>query len=353
MTLLLFLLRLEFDEVRAMIDAMDNATNLTMSVNKEVSDMMNTNEQSNIQFAIFCVIIILNVIMNSLVIAVIARYPQLREDRTTLFMFSLSVSDLAAGCTYMPISVVLCYGARPGVADIVGFFPKLQLFALWWFSFNSMHSLCWVTISKAILIMKPFEAEQLLTRKRCYVIIALIWTVGCLLATVNFSVHVTVNAVSCTYSIPANDHVVKAGYLTFFVIGVVLPISLIIYGTVRILIVVVRTHRQISALEQSVAVGDNSNGNTGFVTVQAIRSSKSVIVICIVSLLLNTPTLAYAVLDNVTDTHLPYMFNFVCIRIFESNTFVNSLLYLILFKSVRQKVVLMSHAVIVYLCARR
>ena len=328
---------------------MDNATNLTMSVNEDVSDMMNTNEQSNIKFAVFCVIIILNVIMNSLVIAVIARYPKLREDRPTIFMFSLSLSDLAAGCTYMPINAALCYGTSPGVADIAGLFPNVQVFALWWFSFNSMHSLCWLTISKAILIMKPFKAEQLLTRKRCYVIIAITWTVGFLLAAINFSVHVTVNAVTCTYNIPANDHVVKAGYLTFFVIGVVLPISLIIYGTVRILIVVARTHRQISALEQSV---DNANGNTGFVTVQAIRSSKSVIVICTVSLLLNAPTLAYAVLDNITDAPLPHMFNFVCIRIFESNTFVNSLLYLILFKSVRQKVVHMLHAIVVYLCAR-
>ena len=50
---------------------------------------MNTNEHSNIQSALACVIIVLNVIMNSLVIAVVARYPQLREDRTTLFMFLL------------------------------------------------------------------------------------------------------------------------------------------------------------------------------------------------------------------------------------------------------------------------
>ena len=92
--------------------------------------------------------------------------------------------------------------------------------------------------NKTILIMKPFEAEQLVTRKRCYVIIASIWTIGCLLVTVNFPVHVTVNAVTCTCSIPRNDHVVKAGHLTFVVVCVVLPISLIIYGTVRIFIVV-------------------------------------------------------------------------------------------------------------------
>ncbi|KAK2193191.1 hypothetical protein NP493_14g07019 [Ridgeia piscesae] len=134
--------------------------------------------------------------------------------------------------------------------------------------------------------------------------------------------------------------------MAYLLVGVALPVSLIIYGTVRILIVVVRTHRQISALEQSVAVGNNT-GNTGFVTAQAIRSSKNVIVICIVSLLLNSGPLAYGVLDNISSTPLPDVFNFVNLWIFESNTFVNSLLYLILFKSVRQKVVHMLYKILV------
>ena len=48
------------------------------------------NELSDVKSAVICVIIVLNVILNSLVIAVIIRYPQLREDRTILFMFSLA-----------------------------------------------------------------------------------------------------------------------------------------------------------------------------------------------------------------------------------------------------------------------
>ena len=90
---------------------MDNNTNSSISFKYKFLDMMNRNEYSYIKTPVICVIIILNVIMNSLVIAVIARYPQLREDRTTLFMFSLSVSDLAVGCTFMPITAALCSGA--------------------------------------------------------------------------------------------------------------------------------------------------------------------------------------------------------------------------------------------------
>ena len=314
-------------------------------------ETVSTIEYSNTKLAVICVIIILNVIMNSLVIAVIARYPQLREDRTSLFMFSLSVSDLAAGCTFMPISAALCSRATPEVADMVGLLPKIHAFTVWWFGFNSMYSLCWLTISKAIVIIKPFRVELLLTRKCCYGIICGNWIIGCLLALVNFKVNVTWNTAMCAYRVQ-RDNGLEAFYMAYFLIGVVLPVSVIIYGTMRIFIVVVRTHRQITALEQSVTVGSSSIGNTGFVTVQAIRSSKNIIIICVISLLLNIPPLTFSVLRNVTDTPIPDVFAFTSLWVFESNTFVNSLLYLFLFKSVRQKVFHMLYAIFVYIRER-
>ena len=126
---------------------MDNSTNSTILFSNEFSDIMNTKDYAGVKSTVISVIIILNIITNSLVIAVIARYPQLREDRTTLFMFSLSVSDLAAGCTFMPISAALCSRATPEVAEMVGLLPKTHAYMMWWFAFNSMHSLCWLTIS--------------------------------------------------------------------------------------------------------------------------------------------------------------------------------------------------------------
>ncbi len=49
------------------------------------------------------------VVVNTLVIIVIVKYPQLRDDRSTLFIFSLTISDLANGITAMPMSAYLCY----------------------------------------------------------------------------------------------------------------------------------------------------------------------------------------------------------------------------------------------------
>ena len=51
-----------------------------------------------------------------------------------------------------------------------------------------------------------------------------------------------------------NDNSLKAVYMTYFAVGIVLPGSVVVYRTIRIVIVVRRTHRQISALEHSVAL---------------------------------------------------------------------------------------------------
>ena len=285
----------------------------------------------------------MNVIMNSLVIAVIARYPQLREDRTTLFMFSLSVSDLAAECTFMPISAALRSRATEGVADMVGYVPKIHAFTVWWFGFNSKYSLCLFILSKTIVILKLLGCEHLLTLKCCSLVIGVNWIIGCMLATANFKMNITWNTVMCTYRIP-RDHNLQAFYMAHFVIGVVLPISIIICGALCIRIVAVRTHQQIAALEQSVIAGNSSIGDHGFVTAQAI-----VIVICVVSLAL---FFAFSALRNVTDVRIPDLFSFVSIWLFDSNTFINSLLYLLLFRSVRQKAIHMFCTMLAYICIR-
>ena len=46
--------------------------------------------------------------VNVTIIAEIVQYQELREDRSTLFMLSLSLSDLTTGCTVMVVSAVMC-----------------------------------------------------------------------------------------------------------------------------------------------------------------------------------------------------------------------------------------------------
>ena len=317
-----------------MINTISNATH-TMSTRFE--GMLNDTAFHDVKASFISAIILMNVIMNSLVIAVIARYPELREDRTTLFMLSLSVSDLAAGCTFMPISAALCSSATPHVVEITGILPKLHAFTMWWFGFNSMYSLCWLTISKAIVILKPFRCERLLTHICCRGTILLTWVIGGMLATIQLHADISWNIVMCNYRFPG-DQMLETAYMTLFTLGCVFHVLIIAYGTLRMFIVVMRTHRHICALDQSVAVPNTSIGNSGFVTDQAIRSSKTIIIICAASILLMTPSLVFSIIRNVTNAPIQDNFGFICIWMFEWNTFVNSMLYLFLYRSVRKKI---------------
>ena len=82
---------------------------------------------------IIVAIIVLNLALNSLVIAVIVKHPQLREDRTTLFIVSLALSDLANGCTTMPISVLVCSKTSLTVRNELTYLPRIQAFFSSWF----------------------------------------------------------------------------------------------------------------------------------------------------------------------------------------------------------------------------
>ena len=54
---------------------------------------MDAYEFSIVKTVIISAVIVLNISMNCLVIAVIARYPAMREDRTTMFVVGLSISQ--------------------------------------------------------------------------------------------------------------------------------------------------------------------------------------------------------------------------------------------------------------------
>ena len=154
----------------------------------------------------------------------------------------------------------------------------------------------------------------------------------------------------CAYRLPMNRNLPL--HMVHILVGVVLPGSIILYGTLRICIEVVRTHRQLSTQEQSIGLGRNSTGNHGFVMLQAIRSSTNVIIICVLSLVLSTPVFVFVIIRYITDFPISDIFIFASLWIFQSNTFVNSLLYLVLFKSVRQKVMHMFQGIHGYIRSR-
>ena len=294
---------------------------------------MEVSIDNDVKSAIISGVSIMNIITNSLVIALIARNSELREDRTALFMFSLSVSDLATGCTVMPISAAVCSSATPNVKYMT-ILPDLHMFFLWWFSFNSLHSLCWLTVCKMVAVLKPFRYEQLFTRNRCYGIIVFNWVVGAALAATKFTVRPVFSHILCVHKFLPGYNVSTLSLFTYAV-TVVGPILVLLYATTRIFIVIVRTHKRILAQVHAI---DGDTGSAGLVTLQAIRSAKNVLVIYSVSMILTIPLIVFALLRHtgyILST--PPEFRFAAIWLFSCNTFMNGFLYIVLHRSLRKK----------------
>lgn len=292
-------------------------------------------EDSDIKPIIISAVIIMNIIMNTLVIAVMLKYPELREDSTALFMFSLSVSDLAAGCTSMPISAAVCSRATPTVRHMTKYLPEVQMFCVGWFAFNSLYSLCWMTVSKMIAVLKPMHYEQLLSHKRCVGIIVFNWICGAAVSAIKFNQGAYWNMSSCTFVLPKTSATSTLAFLVSFVV-IVIPGVVLVYATVRIVIVVVRVHRAISSQVHAI---DGADGSAVFVTMKAIRAAKNILIICLMMVLLTLPVVVVVWLFRVAkhQNQLLTVFGFIAVWLFNCNSFMNSFLYIVLFRTVRNK----------------
>ena len=292
--------------------------------------------------------IILILTVNTLVIVVLTRYSQLREDRTALFVLSQSVADLANGCIAMPISAAVCSRATPSILDETRYLPNINAIGYWWFSVVSFYSLCWMTMSKAVAIIMPFRSEQLLSRRRCHIIIAMTWIISFLLAALTINVDLTWNTSICTYRF-SNDPTLGIFNLSYFFAAAILPRCLLVYGTFRIFIIVLRTHRQVTAQAQSISVVGGGATQPGTVTAQAIRSSVSILVICVVSIVLTTPIFIFQLIRSTINTQFPDGFPFVAMWLVQLNTIMNSFLYLVMCRSVRIKTGKMLRELVTYI----
>ena len=294
-------------------------------------------EYTFVKPAIIGILTTINLLSNSLVIGVLLRFPQLREDRNTLFILSMSFSDLGSGLFNILPSAVLCSSAAPFLLSGFPYMPTIIGFTMWWFSFVSMYSLCWLTLSKNVAIAMPFRSDQLLSRKRCHVINGLTWLVAFSFSAVLLSEDLGFDQGICTYNY-ANDSTLILYYSVVSVFTLFLPRVLLTWGTVRIIIIVMRTHRQIAAQARAVSTEESSSGT---VTAKTLRSSINIIVICVVSIVLTTPIVIYLVQVNTSSYRFPDLFGFVCVWMFQLNMVANGVLYLIIFRSVRKKTVAM------------
>ena len=231
----------------------------------------------------------------------------------------MSFSDLGSGLFNILLSAGLCSSASPFLLREYIILPTIIGIAMWWFSFVSMYSPCWLILSKNVAITMSFHSDQLLPRKRCHVINGLTWLVAFCFSVVILSEDLKFDEGICSYTY-SNDSTLQLYYPVVSVFTLFLPRALLIWGTMRIIIIVMRTHRQIAAQARSVSGGQSTSGT---VTANTLRSSINIILIGVVSIVLSTPIVINFVQVNTSRYWVPPLFGFVCVWMFQLNTVAN------------------------------
>ena len=95
------------------------------------------------------------------------------------FLASLSVADLFVGLVINPIWIVIRCLIQPPSTDIV---LTTILDILWIYSTAAtVFNLCCVSVDRFIAIRFPFRYQDIITKKRCYAVIIMVWLISHLL----------------------------------------------------------------------------------------------------------------------------------------------------------------------------
>ena len=133
--------------------------------------------------------------------------------------------------------------------------------------------------------------------------------------------------------------------LIVVIIGILCPVSGLVLSTTRIFRAILRTHRQITAQVVSIG-GENDNvAPVESLTVKSIRSGRNVLIVCLALVVLTIPYFIQAIVTLLgARDSLPSWYRFGATWMFVSNTFINSFIYLVVFRSVRDKIIEMFRA---------
>jgi len=122
------------------------------------------------------------------------------------------------------------------------------------------------------------------------------------------------------------------------IVSILCPVVGQIYSTARIFLAILRTHRQITAQVTSMGGDSNSVASIPSLTMKTVRSGRNVLIICLAFVLSTSPFILHTAMSLMGMRYLfPVWFNFFVIWTFLSNTFVNSLIYIFVFRGVRDK----------------
>ena len=138
---------------------------------------------------------------------------------SNLFLSSLAAADLLVGFVIQPVWISVRYTAYN--VDRVQTYGKAIDYIWIHTTVATTFNLCCVTLDRHIAIFHPLRYEGILSRKRCYVLIATVWFMSLVLPCSRFLVEDVIG--------------LPALYISFTIITVLIPMIIIILCSIRIL----------------------------------------------------------------------------------------------------------------------
>ena len=206
-----------------------------------------------VQVAAISLSAVANIVLNSLVMIVIARTPTLREDRATLFMFSLAASDLAFGVCIMTTSAIFCSQPDIRINKFASAFAAIST----WLTLASMYNLCSVCMCKMVTVTYPLRSTTLVTERRCYFVIVVSWTASFIVTAPIYMLDISWSHDLCFVRLTQAHDRYAVYVIIMHVFGGLIPMAVMVFANLTIFVVTVRVIKRVSV--DGTHVGEVNN----------------------------------------------------------------------------------------------
>ena len=158
------------------------------------------------------------IIGNAVVLWLVARNRSLRTI-SNLLLTSLAAADFLVGLVIDPVWIsIRCLGYN--VDTFVQTYAEFNDYLWIHTTVATTFNLCCVTLDRNIAIFHPLRYEDIVTNRRCYLVIATVWLMSLVLP--------------CSRFLVKDDTSVPTLYISFTIITVLIPMIIIIFCSIRI-----------------------------------------------------------------------------------------------------------------------
>ena len=298
-----------------------NDSMVTTAVNDHNATLHNASWLVVFQLIVLSILFITAVVGNILVCWLIARKPEMRTV-TGIFLVNLALSDLGVAFTGIPMSMATYIDHAILHSKSTCTF---NAFCLVLFFITSINTLTAISIHKYITVVHSMRL--ILTKKRSYYVIGIVWLISLLLAIgpiFGWSKYIYLEGRhQCSPAAPDNLSA-SSHLITMLLFGYILPVSTMLYCYTRIYIV---TRKHIKRFKRTTMKGSPVTSEAHIIN--------TLVIVLLVFMLCWLPFLVY-ISFAIAQAHIQYFLPVLAFTFGYGNSALNPIIYALRHKTFRR-----------------